>query len=189
VHFLFFPFYARPPRRRLFFISVGGLPIVAEVSPFGPYPPFVFFLTFADLLIGNNYGIGDLRKNELLGSCAALQIDPARCMALDHPELQDNPTVWWDTALVQTIVQQYIDKWNIDAVCPVLSFLCFLFFFFSFQFLPFVSRSGIRGWHFSLSTLVFLSFFFFSAPLTFRPGHRSSRSTKAVYLATLTTAP
>ncbi|KAL1910608.1 hypothetical protein Sste5344_003505 [Sporothrix stenoceras] len=65
---------------------------------------------------GNNYGIGDLRKKELLGSCAALQIDPARCIALDHPELQDNPTVWWDTALVQTIVQEYIDKWNIDAI-------------------------------------------------------------------------
>ncbi|CAK7233992.1 hypothetical protein SEUCBS140593_008787 [Sporothrix eucalyptigena] len=65
---------------------------------------------------GNNYGIGDLRKKELTGSCAALQIDPARCIALDHPDLQDNPTVWWDTALVQTIVQEYIAKWDIDAI-------------------------------------------------------------------------
>ncbi|CAK7217683.1 hypothetical protein SBRCBS47491_003253 [Sporothrix bragantina] len=65
---------------------------------------------------GNNYGIGDLRKKELTGSCAALQIDPARCIALDHPALQDNPTVWWDTSLVQTIVQEYIAKWDIDAI-------------------------------------------------------------------------
>ncbi|KIH92586.1 hypothetical protein SPBR_03147 [Sporothrix brasiliensis 5110] len=65
---------------------------------------------------GNNYGIGDLRKKELVGSCTALQIDPARCLALDHPDLQDNPTKWWDTALLQTVVQEYIDKWNIDAI-------------------------------------------------------------------------
>ncbi|CAK7210959.1 hypothetical protein SCUCBS95973_000968 [Sporothrix curviconia] len=65
---------------------------------------------------GNNYGIGDLRKKELTGSCAALQIDPARCIALDHPALQDNPAVWWDTALVQTIVQEYIAKWDVDAI-------------------------------------------------------------------------
>ncbi|CAK7265890.1 hypothetical protein SEPCBS57363_001821 [Sporothrix epigloea] len=65
---------------------------------------------------GNNYGMGDRRKKELAGSCAALQIDPARCIALDHPELQDNPTIWWDTALVQTIVQDYITKWDIDVI-------------------------------------------------------------------------
>lgn len=71
--------------------------------------------------LGNNYGIGDLRKKELTGSCAALRIDPARCIALDHPALQDNPTLWWDTALVQTIVHDYIAKWDIDAVRCFLS--------------------------------------------------------------------
>ncbi|CAK7272410.1 hypothetical protein SEPCBS119000_005108 [Sporothrix epigloea] len=68
------------------------------------------------LSTGNNYGLGDLRKKELKGSCAALHIDPTRCVALDHPALQDNPTVWWNTTLVQAIVHEYIAKWDIDAI-------------------------------------------------------------------------
>lgn len=65
---------------------------------------------------GNNYGIGEQRKQELQGSCVALGIDPSRCEALDDPDLQDNPSVWWDTAKIQGILKDYVRRWDIDAV-------------------------------------------------------------------------
>jgi len=65
---------------------------------------------------GNNYGIGDLRKEELRGSCEALGIHASRCIALDHPELQDNPKVWWNTDLIEDIVREYVKKWDVDAI-------------------------------------------------------------------------
>lgn len=65
---------------------------------------------------GNNTGIGETRKEELRGSCESLGIDLARCVALDEAELQDNPTVWWNTDLIQSIVTEYVHKWDIDAV-------------------------------------------------------------------------
>ncbi|KAI5461825.1 putative glycan biosynthesis protein [Mariannaea sp. PMI_226] len=65
---------------------------------------------------GNNYGIGDTRKQELLGSCRALRIDQSRCIALDHPDLQDNPVAWWNASTIQSILQEYIQEWDIDAI-------------------------------------------------------------------------
>ncbi|GJN69921.1 N-acetylglucosaminyl phosphatidylinositol deacetylase [Purpureocillium lilacinum] len=65
---------------------------------------------------GNNYGIGEKRKQELKGSCQALGIDATRCEALDHPDLQDNPKVWWDTSIIQPILKDYVHKWDIDAI-------------------------------------------------------------------------
>lgn len=70
----------------------------------------------ADDTLGNNYGIGDTRKKELIGSCKALGINEQRCVAIDHEELQDNPTVWWNTALIETLVNDMVKKWEIDAV-------------------------------------------------------------------------
>lgn len=51
-----------------------------------------------------------------MGSCAALGIDTSRCVALDHPDLQDNPKVWWEEAKIKPILKEYIEKWDIDAV-------------------------------------------------------------------------
>ncbi|OAA34143.1 N-acetylglucosaminyl phosphatidylinositol deacetylase [Metarhizium rileyi] len=65
---------------------------------------------------GNNYGLGETRRKELLGSCEALGIDTSRCVALDHPDLQDNPKVWWEEAKIKSILKEYIEKWNIDAI-------------------------------------------------------------------------
>ncbi|KAK9236482.1 N-acetylglucosaminyl-phosphatidylinositol de-N-acetylase [Lipomyces kononenkoae] len=65
---------------------------------------------------GNNYGLGETRKQELLGSCKALGIDQSRCVALDHPQLQDDPKVWWETSVIQPIVEDYVRKWDIDAI-------------------------------------------------------------------------
>jgi N-acetylglucosaminylphosphatidylinositol deacetylase len=30
--------------------------------------------------------------------------------------LQDNPTVWWDTDLVEKTVEEYVQRWKIDAI-------------------------------------------------------------------------
>ncbi|KAK1756421.1 putative deacetylase LmbE-like domain-containing protein [Echria macrotheca] len=68
------------------------------------------------LSTGNNYGIGDLRRKELAGSCRALGIHEQRCIAMDHPELQDNPKVWWNTELVAKIVHEHVLKWKVDAI-------------------------------------------------------------------------
>ncbi|EHK19719.1 N-acetylglucosaminyl-phosphatidylinositol de-N-acetylase, a glycan bosynthesis protein [Trichoderma virens Gv29-8] len=65
---------------------------------------------------GNNYGKGETRKQELKGSCHALGINPSRCEAMNHPSLQDNPRVWWDTNLIQAIVREYVKKWEVDAI-------------------------------------------------------------------------
>lgn len=65
---------------------------------------------------GNGYGIGERRRIELTGSCAALGIDAERCVALDHPRLQDDPKTWWDTELIASVVQEHVRKWDIDAV-------------------------------------------------------------------------
>jgi hypothetical protein len=41
-------------------------------------------------------------------------------VALDVPELQDNPKVWWDTDLIQKLVAEHVKKWSIDAVSIVM---------------------------------------------------------------------
>jgi N-acetylglucosaminylphosphatidylinositol deacetylase len=69
---------------------------------------------------GNNYGLGEVRKKELQGSCEALGIDSTKCLALDIPELQDNPKVWWDEDAITSTVKKYVKKWNVDLVRPVL---------------------------------------------------------------------
>jgi len=73
--------------------------------------------------IGNNYGIGKTRKLELKGSCASLGIGPGRCVALDIPEIQDNPKVWWDEKVIQHIVKEYVERWHADAVCFLIESL------------------------------------------------------------------
>jgi len=65
---------------------------------------------------GNNYGIGEVRSRELKDSCQSLGINADRCIALDHPDLQDNPKDWWDVALMQSIVHEHVEKWNIDTI-------------------------------------------------------------------------
>lgn len=67
-------------------------------------------------LSGNNYGKGETRTQELIGSCKALGIYFQRCIAIDHPDLQDNPTQWWNTKLIENFVHEHVRKWDVDAV-------------------------------------------------------------------------
>lgn len=65
---------------------------------------------------GNNYGVGEMRKVELKGSCDALGISPDRCVALDQKDLQDNPKVWWSEDAIIADVKEYVEKWKVDLV-------------------------------------------------------------------------
>ncbi|KAK4123035.1 LmbE-like protein [Parathielavia appendiculata] len=65
---------------------------------------------------GNNYGLGETRIRELQASCKALGIHAKRCVALNHPELQDNPKVWWNADLIQAVVHEKVVEWKIDAI-------------------------------------------------------------------------
>ncbi|KAH7360066.1 putative deacetylase LmbE-like domain-containing protein [Rhexocercosporidium sp. MPI-PUGE-AT-0058] len=65
---------------------------------------------------GNNEGIGETRKAELQGSCAALGVEETRCVALDRPGIQDNPGVWWDESLIESIVKEHVQKWHVDVI-------------------------------------------------------------------------
>ncbi|KAK4221342.1 hypothetical protein QBC38DRAFT_134000 [Podospora fimiseda] len=65
---------------------------------------------------GNNYGKGETRSLELKGSCKALGIHFQRCIALDHPDLQDDPKKWWNTGLIENFVHEHVIKWEVDAI-------------------------------------------------------------------------
>ncbi|KAL2156633.1 hypothetical protein VTH82DRAFT_1378 [Thermothelomyces myriococcoides] len=65
---------------------------------------------------GNNYGLGGTRAQELQGSCKVLGIHQERCIVLDHPELQDDPRVWWNTDLIEALVQEHVNKWEVDVI-------------------------------------------------------------------------
>ncbi|CAF0829613.1 unnamed protein product [Didymodactylos carnosus] len=53
---------------------------------------------------------------ELLGSCAILGIPNKRCVSLDLPTIQDNPSVWWPEQELIPILRQYIEKWSIHVL-------------------------------------------------------------------------
>lgn len=63
---------------------------------------------------GNHKGLGQIRAEELLGSCDALQIPKERCLALDLPHMQDNPKVWWPQEEIINTIKEYVQVWSID---------------------------------------------------------------------------
>ncbi|GAA5876710.1 hypothetical protein JCM8547_002025 [Rhodosporidiobolus lusitaniae] len=68
------------------------------------------------LSVGNHDGLGEVRRAELLKSCSQLNIPSERCIALDLPSLPDSPAVWWAPDEVASIVRNYIEQWDVDAV-------------------------------------------------------------------------
>ncbi|KAJ3186650.1 hypothetical protein HDU85_007470 [Gaertneriomyces sp. JEL0708] len=68
------------------------------------------------LSAGNNYGLGEVRKRELLGSCEMLGVSEERCVVLDVPEIQDNPRQWWPSDKVAEIIHEHVKKFNADAI-------------------------------------------------------------------------
>ncbi|KNC99900.1 uncharacterized protein SPPG_05272 [Spizellomyces punctatus DAOM BR117] len=68
------------------------------------------------LSTGNNYGIGDTRRRELMGSCRELGVDEQHCTVLDLPDIQDNPREWWPADRVLEIVTEHVKKTNADVI-------------------------------------------------------------------------
>ncbi|XP_074869375.1 N-acetylglucosaminyl-phosphatidylinositol de-N-acetylase [Carettochelys insculpta] len=65
---------------------------------------------------GNYYNQGEIRKNELVQSCAVLGIPPSNVTVIDHRDLPDNPAVKWDTCLLSDFVLKHIETNNINLV-------------------------------------------------------------------------
>ncbi|CAN2387846.1 Phosphatidylinositol glycan anchor biosynthesis [Pristimantis euphronides] len=65
---------------------------------------------------GNYYNQGEIRKKELIQSCAALGIAPSNVTLIDHRDLPDSPTVKWDERLLSSLILNHIQKKNIDLV-------------------------------------------------------------------------
>ena len=65
--------------------------------------------------------MGEVRKTELQGSCAALGIEKDRCVVLDEGMggLADDPKVWWDEKVVEKKVKEYVKKWKVDVVSEI----------------------------------------------------------------------
>uniref|UniRef100_A0A452GQG7 N-acetylglucosaminylphosphatidylinositol deacetylase n=1 Tax=Gopherus agassizii TaxID=38772 RepID=A0A452GQG7_9SAUR len=58
---------------------------------------------------GNYYNQGEIRKKELVQSCAVLGIPSSNVTVIDHRDLPDDPAVEWDTHLLSTFVLEHIE--------------------------------------------------------------------------------
>ncbi|KAI8872682.1 LmbE-like protein [Ramicandelaber brevisporus] len=66
------------------------------------------------LSTGNHDGQGNVRKEELVRSCAVLGIHESHITVFDDPKLPDNPRVAWNTALVAAIIESHVQNLSID---------------------------------------------------------------------------
>jgi hypothetical protein len=57
-----------------------------------------------------------VRKTEAQESCLTLGISAERCVVLDHHDLQDDPEKWWNEAVIEDVVKEYVKAWDIDLV-------------------------------------------------------------------------
>nr|DBA34348.1 TPA: hypothetical protein GDO54_001915 [Pyxicephalus adspersus] len=65
---------------------------------------------------GNYYNQGEIRKKELIQSCAALGIPSSNVTVIDHRNLPDNPDVQWDKHLLADLILTHIKQKNVDLV-------------------------------------------------------------------------
>ncbi|XP_067866968.1 N-acetylglucosaminyl-phosphatidylinositol de-N-acetylase isoform X3 [Heterodontus francisci] len=68
------------------------------------------------LSTGNFYNQGEVRKKELLQSCAVLGIPSSRVTVLDHRALPDHPGVQWDPELIAMLILRHVQKHHISLV-------------------------------------------------------------------------
>ncbi|CAG8465086.1 10686_t:CDS:2 [Dentiscutata heterogama] len=68
------------------------------------------------LSVGNESGLGKIRKKELEASCTSLGIDVKFVKWLDHRELQDGPKNDWNPELISSIIEEYVEKNGIDVI-------------------------------------------------------------------------
>ncbi|KAI9140840.1 putative deacetylase LmbE-like domain-containing protein [Paraphysoderma sedebokerense] len=68
------------------------------------------------LSIGNHESLGPVRRKELVASCKELGIHENDVFVVDHPELQDNPKTLWSASLTSRMIEEYVQKLNIDCI-------------------------------------------------------------------------
>lgn len=68
------------------------------------------------LTIGNRYGLGNIRKNELRNSCHILGVDVSNIVIINHTNLPDDNSAVWNRGLVARIIQKYVEAWDIDTL-------------------------------------------------------------------------
>ncbi|KAH8101197.1 LmbE-like protein [Cristinia sonorae] len=66
--------------------------------------------------VGNADGLGVVRKKELEASLDVLGIDQDRRWVLDHPELKDNISVYWNPDVIASVVQPYVLEHSITTI-------------------------------------------------------------------------
>lgn len=64
------------------------------------------------LSTGNYYGLGHLRKKELVASCHVLGVRPMNVAVVESPDLQDDPETYWDPAVAARCIIQHVKKVN-----------------------------------------------------------------------------
>ncbi|XP_075450283.1 N-acetylglucosaminyl-phosphatidylinositol de-N-acetylase [Ascaphus truei] len=65
---------------------------------------------------GNYYNQGEIRRKELIQSCAALGIPSSNVTLIDHRELPDNPRVQWNSHVLSSLILDHMQDKNIDLV-------------------------------------------------------------------------
>ncbi|XP_063811914.1 N-acetylglucosaminyl-phosphatidylinositol de-N-acetylase [Pseudophryne corroboree] len=65
---------------------------------------------------GNYYNQGEIRRRELIQSCAVLGVPPTHVTIIDHSDLPDNPSTQWDQSLLSSLISNHIQEKNIDLV-------------------------------------------------------------------------
>ncbi|KAJ6447911.1 putative deacetylase LmbE-like domain-containing protein [Mycena vitilis] len=68
------------------------------------------------LSVGNADGLGAIRKFELESSLDILGIDTDKRLIVDHPDLQDNFTAYWDANTIASVLKPYILENRITTV-------------------------------------------------------------------------
>ncbi|TPX59080.1 hypothetical protein PhCBS80983_g02689 [Powellomyces hirtus] len=65
---------------------------------------------------GNADGLGSTRRKELVESCKALGVHASRVTCLDHPDLQDNPKLWWKAEVVAEAIRAHVAERKVDVI-------------------------------------------------------------------------
>ncbi|KAJ7308795.1 hypothetical protein JRQ81_008061 [Phrynocephalus forsythii] len=65
---------------------------------------------------GNYYNQGDIRKKELLESCAVLGIPSSHVTVIDHRDLPDDPSAEWDVQLLSSLILKEVEANQINLV-------------------------------------------------------------------------
>lgn len=65
---------------------------------------------------GQNYGYGNIRKNELFASCKILGIDESSITIIKHSLLPDSMARVWPAELIAGLISNQVEMYDIDTV-------------------------------------------------------------------------